>query len=425
MCYTLRMKKFSVVYQIYPLGFCGAEKTASEEAHSRLGAIADIIPDIKRLGADAVLLNPVLSSTSHGYDTEDLFAVDRRLGTADDLRALVAAFHKEGISVIFDSVFDHVGRNFGPFVRLRASGGREYRDWFIVRDGNTPYGDGFYYEPWEGHFELVRLNLDNPAVQEHLLGALKFWISEFGIDGVRLDVAYMLPKWFIKMLRQAAGDGFYFVGEMIHGDYGRFIDETGIDSVTDYECYKGIYSALNSRNLFEIEHSMTRLFGNEPWALCRGRDLLNFTDNHDVSRIYTILNDKRDVYAAYTILFAMPGTPCVYYGSEYACEGDKRNGDAALRPCWRDVDKSDGRLFGYISRLAELKRTQAGLIGTDYRKIFLTNTALAFGRGEITAAVNIGEQPVAMPLENCVSLIDGREYKGVMPGKSCDVFRRF
>lgn len=167
---------------------------------------------------------------------------------------------------------------------------------------------------------------------------------------------------------------------MIHGDYGRFLDETGLDSVTDYVCYKGLYSAINSRNLFEIEHSLTRLFGAEPWAVCRGRRLLNFADNHDVTRLYTMLNDKRDVYAAYTILFAMPGIPCVYYGSEYRAEGDKRAGDEALRPAWADIDTSDRTLYDFIARLAAIRRAEPGLRGTSYRKLFLTNTALAFGR---------------------------------------------
>lgn len=415
------MKKLNVVYQIYPLGFCGAEATAIAERRHRLSAIEDAIPGIRALGADAVLLNPVCESSSHGYDTTDLYDVDKRLGTIAEFCALVERLHAAGIKVVLDAVFNHVGRAFAPFCDVRAGGGR-YRDWFYIREGDTPYGDGLYYEPWEGHFELVRLNLDNPEVQDYLLGALTTW-KEWGIDGVRLDVAYMLPHWFIRKVVGAGGPEFYTVGEMIHGDYGRFLNDTGLDAVTNYECYKGLYSALNSKNLFEIEHSLTRLFGGEPWAVCPGRDLLNFADNHDVTRLYSILTDKRDVLAAYTILFAMPGTPCVYYGSEYKAEGDKRSGDGVLRPDWRTIDRSDGELAGFIGRLAALKRTQPGLTGTSYKKLYLTNTALAFARGDCIAAVNIAETPASVPLDDCVSLLTGRAYDGVLPPQSADIFK--
>ncbi len=417
------MREFDVLYQIYPLGFCGAERTAVPGVRQRLDALAAVIPDIAALGCDGVLLNPVFQSGTHGYDVTDYFTVDTRLGTNEAFASLVGRMHEAGLGVVTDAVFDHTGRGFGPFADVLANrGGGRYRDWFFIRDGDTPYGDGFYYEPWEGHFELVRLNLNNPEVQDYLLRALRFWVEAFGIDGLRLDVAYMLPPPFLRRLKEAAPD-LWIVGEMIHGDYGRFLDETGLDSVTDYVCYKGLYSAINSRNLFEIEHSLTRLFGAEPWAVCRGRRLLNFADNHDVTRLYTMLNDKRDVYAAYTILFAMPGIPCVYYGSEYRAEGDKRAGDEALRPAWADIDTSDRTLYDFIARLAAIRRAEPGLKGTSYRKLFLTNTALAFGRDDVVAAVNIAEEPVHVDLGRCVSLIDGRTYGGTLPGKSADLLK--
>lgn len=425
--------KNTVMYQIYPLGYCGAEPINDfGGTRHRLDAITARIGQIGELGVNAVLLNPLLSSSAHGYDTADFFRPDERLGSADDVKAMIAAFHAAGMRVVFDGVFNHVGRDFTAFrdVRLHREQS-EFRDWFHIDfNGNTEYNDGFWYEPWEGHYELVKLNLENPAVQEHIFSAVRAWI-DWGIDGLRLDVAYLLPIWFLELLRQKVESfkpGFYLVGEMIHGDYGRLIGPEKLDSVTDYECYKGLYSALNSHNLFEIEHSLTRLFGNEPWALCRGKGLLNFVDNHDVTRIASILRDKRMLAAAYAVLFTMPGTPCLYYGSEWGQEGNKSDGDRALRPAADACDTAAApALKELISKLARIKRTEAALEG-DYRKAYLSNTALAFARGgEIWTVVNIAEQAQDIKLDGRFrSLLSGEIFDNALTAAPfcADVLKR-
>lgn len=105
-----------------------------------------------------------------------------------------------------------------------------------------------------------------------------------------------------------------------------------LHSATNYECYKGLYSSFNSMNLFEIGHSLARQFGPEAWTLYKGLPLLSFADNHDVTRVATILTNKEHLWPLYGVLFGMPGVPCVYYGSEWGMEGGKEDGDAALRP---------------------------------------------------------------------------------------------
>ena len=121
------------------------------------------------------------------------------------------------------------------------------------------------------------------------------------------------------------------MGETLHGDYNRWMNPEMLDSVTNYECYKGLFSSFNDLNMFEIAHSLNRQFGKEQWCLYTGKLLYSFVDNHDVSRIATMLNNKRQLPVIYPLLFTMPGIPGVYYGSEYGIEGDKHNGDDALR----------------------------------------------------------------------------------------------
>ena len=312
----------AVVYQIYPLGLCGAPREQDGILEHRILRLLDWIPHIQSIGADTVLLNPLWESDRHGYDTRDYLAVDCRLGTWEDLRQVCQAFHGAGLRVLLDGVFHHVGRGFWAFRDVQERRwDSPYRDWFHLNfDGDTGYHDGFWYEGWEGHHELVKLNLQNPAVVQHQFDAISRWVRELDIDGLRLDVAYCLPEGYLRQLRAFTSGlkpDFVLLGETLHGDYNRWMNPEMCHSVTNYECYKGLHSSFNSMNLFEIGHSLARQFGPEPWTLYKGKHLLSFLDNHDVERIASILREPRHLPLAYGLLFGMPGVPALYYGSEW------------------------------------------------------------------------------------------------------------
>lgn len=374
----------AAVYHIYPLGYCGCEKSndfSSESSHAILKVI-DQIPDIKKMGFTAIYFGPVFESSAHGYDTADYTKIDRRLGTNEDFAKVCKALHDNGIKVILDGVFNHVGRDFWAFKDVRENKfGSQYKDWFHVREGNSGYNDGFYYEGWEGHYELVKLNLWNGDVKNYIKECITGWVNEFGIDGLRLDVAYCLEPQFLKELRghcKWLREDFWLLGETLHGDYNRWMNNEMLDSVTNYECYKGIYSSFNSMNMFEIAHSLNRQFGKENWCLYRGKLLYCFVDNHDVSRIATILTNKAHLPLVYTLLFTMPGIPSVYYMSEFGEEGDKHHGDDALR---RPYEKRESTaLTEHISSLASIHTENAALCVGDYTQLQLTNRQYAFMR---------------------------------------------
>ncbi len=412
----------SVFYQIYPLGFCGAEhENDFGEVRHRLGKIKEEIPRLKELGVGAVLLNPLFESVSHGYDTVDFFTVDRRLGTNEEFASLVNAFHEAGIRVVLDGVFHHVGRKFIPFQEVcEKREGTNYRFWFYINFyGNSCYNDGFDYANWEGHASLVKLNLENGDLQNYLMQAVRFWIETWQIDGLRLDVSYSLPPWFFELLRRTAReyrDDFFLMGEVIHNNnfQGNLTPER-LNSITNYECYKGMVSAFNSNNLFEIEHSLTRLFANLPWSTFKGKNLFNFVDNHDVARVATALKDERKLLNLYTLLFTMPGIPCVYYGSEFATKGDKTQGDYLLRPCIEEVDKTAyPQLVEHLKKLAQIRKNCFALSYGSYQKATLNNTNFSFIReynGEkIIVAVNIGEGDCTVRVEECegIDLLTGQ-----------------
>ena len=390
----------AVFYQIYPLGFCGAPFENDGIAKSRILKVLDWIPHMKKLGINAIYFSPVFESDTHGYNTRDYGLIDTRLGTNEDFKKVVKALHKENIKVVLDGVFNHVGRGFWAFKDVQEKRwDSPYKDWFHLSfDGNSNYNDGFWYEGWEGNYDLVKLNLRNPAVVDHILDKVNYWIDFFDIDGLRLDVAYCLDHEFLRRLREFTDSKkaeFFLLGEVLHGEYGRMLNEMHLHSLTNYQCYKGIYSSFNSANMFEIMHSLMRLFGPEDWTVCRGAHLLSFADNHDVTRIASILNDERCLPLVYTLVFTMPGIPCVYYGSEWGAKARKEEGDPALRACF-DKPEWNG-LADHIARLAEAKKNSTALNYGGLRIVVLTNKQCIFERNSgdqrILVAINMDSNP--------------------------------
>ena len=389
----------SVFYQIYPLGFCGAPFENDGVLKSRIKKVEEWIPHMKKLGIDAIYFSPVFESDTHGYNTRDYKKIDVRLGTNEDFKEVCEKLHENGIRVVLDGVFNHVGRGFYQFQDVVKNRERSpYLNWFrISLDGNSNYNDGLWYEGWEGNYDLVKLNLQNGEVVDHILDAVKYWVDEFDIDGLRLDVAYCLDENFVRRLRsftQGLKSEFYLLGEMLHGDYNRMVNDQMLHSATNYECYKGLYSSFNSMNMFEIVHSLLRQFGPENWTLYRGKHMFTFVDNHDVTRVASILTNEKHLPLIYALAFGMPGIPCVYYGSEWGAMAEKSQGDPALRACFEEPEYNE--LSEWISRLAQAKKNSAALNYGAFRSVVLTNKQCIFERkieGErVLVAINADEQ---------------------------------
>ena len=395
----------AVVYQIYPLGLCGAPLQNSgdqtQAGEHRLLRVLDWVEHIKKLGATCVLFNPLFESDAHGYDTRDYNRVDCRLGTNDDLKQVCAALHAAGIKILFDGVFNHVGRGFWAFRDVQEKRwDSPYKDWFHISfDGNSCYNDGFWYEGWEGHFELVKLNLQNPAVVDYLMECVKYWIDEFDIDGLRLDVAYSLDHNFMRRLRsytQELKPDFALIGEVLFGDYNIIVNDEMLHSCTNYECYKGLYSSFNSMNMFEIAHSLHRQFGSDQWCIYRGKHLMTFVDNHDVTRLASILTNKKHIPLAYGLLMGMPGIPCLYYGSEWAEPGEKApDNDYALRPCFEEPKPNE--LTEFIKKLIRVRQESDALCNGAYKNVVIQNHQLVFERcsekERVIVAINAADYP--------------------------------
>lgn len=355
--------KDTVIYNIYPLGFCGALYQNDFKQEYRLDKIYDFIPHFKKMGVNAVLFNPLFESSYHGYDTIDYYKVDSRLGDNESFKKICDTLHENGIRVILDAVFNHVGREHFAFKDVQQNReNSQYCSWFNCIDfgGNTDYNDGFYYEGWSGFHSLVKLNLHNEDVINHLLGALSFWMDEFKIDGIRLDAADVMDFNFFRRLRDMAkskNPDFWMYGEIVGGDYNRWANNDMLDSVTNYELFKPIFSSHNDNNYFEFAHSVDREFGD--WGMYKNLYLYNFIDNHDVNRIASNLNDKSKIYNCYTMLYTVPGIPTIYYGSEFGIEGSIKESDTNVRKelNLNNLENPNYDLLNHICKLSKIKHT--------------------------------------------------------------------
>lgn len=377
----------SVIYNIYPLGFCGAPKDNDGKLVYRLDKIYDCIEHLKKMSVNVLVFNPLFESSHHGYDTIDYRKVDCRLGDNNSFKKICKTLHDNGIRVILDGVFNHVGRDFFAFKDVQQNlGNSRYCNWFqnLNFGGSSPKGDPFWYEGWAGYYDLVKLNLQNDEVVNYLLDSVRFWIDEFGIDGLRLDAADCIDLEFFKKLRNVCKSkkpDFWLYGEITHGDYNRWANNELLDSVTNYECYKGIYSSHNDHNYFEIAHSLNRQFGNG--GIYRNIYTYNFVDNHDVNRIASDLKDKNHLANVYTLMYTMPGVPSIYYGSEYGIEGKRtQHSDYELRPCLdlNNVENANYNLLNHIIKLGKVRLALDALKYGNFDNVNIMNEKLVYKR---------------------------------------------
>ena len=417
----------AVFYHIYPLGLAGAPKQNDygEPVH-RLNTLIPWVDHIKEIGGTALYIGPLFESVGHGYETTDYKKLDSRLGTNEDLKAFVAYCHEQGMRVIFDGVFNHTGRDFFAFKDIQANReNSQYRDWYCNVNfwGNNEYNDGFSYDNWGGYNLLAKLNQRNPAVVDYICNVIRFWVSEFDVDGIRLDAADVLDFDFMKALRRTANEvkpDFWLMGEVIHGDYSRWVNGETLHSVTNYTLHKALYSGHNDHNYFEIAHTVRRLQNMGTLKL------YNFVDNHDVERIYTKLNNKAHFAPVHVLLYTLPGVPSIYYGSEFGIEGRKERGsDDSLRPALNIEDYKDAvktnPCTALVAALGKVRQAVPALSYGSYNELMLTNRQFAYARDldgtRVIVSVNNDDAPAGMHLAagNCAA------YVGALSGEKVSV----
>jgi cyclomaltodextrinase / maltogenic alpha-amylase / neopullulanase len=391
----------AILWHVYPLGFTGAERAAlaaETPVRHRLSHLVAWLDYAVELGCSGLLLGPIFAAETHGYDTVDHFRVDPRLGDEEDFDELVAAAADRGLRLILDGVFNHVGRGFPAFqAALRGGPGTPAARWF-----NRDHGSG-EFAVFEGHHHLVEFDHDESAVLGYVIEVMNHWLGR-GAGGWRLDAAYAVPAGFWSKALPPVREqhpGAWFLGEMIHGDYVAYAAESGLDSITQYELWKAIWSSLNDRNFFELDHALGRhnnfLDGVLPQT---------FAGNHDVTRLATALNDERHLGHALAVLFCVGGVPSVYYGDEQGFRGLKEHragGDDEIRPAFpaspAELAPDGWPAYRLHQRLIGFRRRHPWLVRARTTTEHLTSEAIALrargaGEGEqLLLLLNSGDSP--------------------------------
>jgi cyclomaltodextrinase len=388
----------AIWWQIYPLGFVGAhpgEPTPGPGEH-RLRRIVDWFDHAIALGTSGVALGPVFASRTHGYDTSDHYRIDPRLGDDADFDYVVDEAHRRGLRVLLDGVFNHVGSDFPRYREVIDNPTAAVADWFVKR--------GNHFDTFEGHGDLITLNHASPEVISYVIDVMSHWLRR-GADGWRLDAAYAVPDSFwasvIPAVRERHPDA-WFVGEVIHGDYLATVRDARFDSVTQYELWKAIWSALNDGNFYELD-----------WALRRHNDFLQtftpmtFIGNHDVTRIASRLDEPRHLPHALAILMTTGGIPSIYAGDEFAFRGVKEErfgGDDAVRPEFTfaptEVDAATADVLRLHQHLIGLRRRHPWLRRASTTSVRLDNRQYVYrtchGDDALLVALNIGDATLSM-----------------------------
>ncbi|RZT84323.1 glycosidase [Pseudonocardia sediminis] len=396
----------AVWWHAYPLGFVGAEAQALPEGtppEPRLDRFEPWLDYLVELGCSGLALGPVFASETHGYDTVDHFRIDPRLGDDAAFDRLVAACRTRGIRILLDGVFNHVGRSFPQFTRALQDGPESEAGRWFRWNGDEP-------EAFEGHDKLVSFDHDEPAVRAHVAAVMTHWLDR-GVDGWRLDAAYQVPSTFwaavLPGVRERHPDA-WFVGEVIHGDYAAVVAESGLDSVTQYELWKSIWSSLNDGNLHELA-----------WNLSRHEEMLatftplTFVGNHDVTRIASRLENPAHLGHAVAVLMTVAGIPAIYAGDEQAFTGvkeEREHGDDAIRPPFPDTP--DGLApFGAATRelhqrLIGLRRRHPWLVDARTTVEHVTDTTIALRSapregdgGGLVLLLSVDDAPFRFPDE--------------------------
>ncbi len=382
--------KDTIWYQIFPDRFfrkgdiCEKENilkwreegtvSNDERFGGNLKGITEKLDYLHELGINGIYLMPIHSAgTVHHYDTNDYMRIDPCLGSDDDMRLLVKKAHSLGIRVMMDAVFNHCGAQFAPWLDIVKNGRSSiYFDWFFINslplDIERDTMDGRYYT-FSFFSNMPKLNTNNDEVVEYFKKVCTSWITEYDIDGIRLDAGNEVSHYFIKQLNHTIKNlkaDFYLLCENWH-DSISWLNGEEFDAVTNY-----MFSDITGRFFMDVDftkadfiHGMNACYTRYPEQYLR--TCFNMLDSHDTPRLFTRSGGYDVFLQQLAVLFTFPGSPCIYYGTEIAMEGFL---DPDCRRCmpWNSMDTDvRKKARGDVRALIRLRNEKAALRSTEYR----------------------------------------------------------
>ena len=353
----------TVWYQIMPDRFCNAggrkrflQKNWEDREHitgfdffgGDLKGITQKLPYIKELGISGIYLLPVFeSNTNHKYNTFDYRKIDPDFGTEEDLIELVQTAHGMGIRVMLDAVFNHSGTEFAPWQDVWEKGeSSPYFDWFVIhqkpfkrKHGSLKDGrfDGFAFLDM-----MPKLDTGNPAVQNYFADICSYWVEKWGIDGIRFDVGNEVSHSFLKHLNRvlkAKNPQLFLLGE-IWMDSAEWLRGDEYDSVMNYPYFESLQNFWVDEDATsrDFMYALERVYSLYPEQI--NRVIFNHLDTHDTMRALNRCGDLDIFYQQQAALLTMPGSPCIYYGTEIAMPGG-HDPDCRRTMPWGKIEKGE------------------------------------------------------------------------------------
>lgn len=370
----------TIWYQIFPERFCngnpdndpentkawGSLPVSNEQFYGGdLDGIIEKLDYLKDLGINGIYLTPIFAAeTAHKYDTTDYMEIDPHFGDKETFRRLITQAHNRNIRIMIDGVFNHCGRKFKPWLDVLEKGPESaYYHWFLINrwpfdptNKDTHSGD-FYSFGFTA--QMPKLNTGHPDVQKYLLDVVTYWIKNYNIDGLRLDVANEISHDFCKKLRQAAkaiNPDFYILGE-IWNDSIHWLRGDEFDAVMNYPLSGTIqdFWTYTNSGKEDFEKAINRNY--TMYMQQTNHVLFNLMDSHDTNRLMDQTKDSDIFYQQLALLFTMPGSPCIFYGTEIQLEG-KHDPDCRRCMPWSEINSGihDSKIEE-IKKLTHLRKT--------------------------------------------------------------------
>lgn len=433
-------------YQIFPDRFCNAgnvgkgirkwsngEVSNSHRYGGNLKGITSKISYLFDLGITAIYLTPIFKAKSiHKYDTIDYYEIDEDFGTKEDFTDLMTTAHKAGIKIILDGVFNHCGGLFGPWLDVVENGEKsKYRNWFMVNEfpvNTQGSSEDHSFYTFAFTKDMPKLNTNNEEVIEYILNVCKYWAKTYHIDGLRLDVAdeisHNLCKRMHRELKKINPD-FYIMGE-VWTDSIDWLQGDEFDSVMNYPLTTAINKFLATKDITKEEFmfQVNRAYSN---YMKQNNDVLfNLLDSHDTNRLITRVNGNIDIfYQMLAILYTMQGSPCIYYGTEIALEGEN---DPDCRRCmsWDDMHKRID-VYEKVKSLINIRKKYA-VTKNDKIVYHLYESEHLFGfskidaeNGDLKVILNISSVEQEISVGNCDIIFENNYENGILKANGCAI----
>lgn len=442
----------TVWYQIFPDRFCNGTPeentpdivpwhagpvTNQERFGGNLKGIEEKLPYLKELGITGIYLNPIMEADStHKYDTKDYTRIDPQFGTNEDFARLVKKAHEHGIRIMVDAVFNHCGRRFSPWLDvLEKKEKSAYADWFMIQDWDNleKRADtrdarfySFAFADW-----MPKLNTNNDEVIDYFCGVCEDWIREFDIDGIRYDVGNEVSHRFLKKMRErlrALKPDLYLLGEIWH-DASQWLMGDEYDSVMNYPLLSGIHDFFLDKSMdkAEFEYMVNRCY--TMYMQQNNNVMFNLLDSHDTERLMNRFHDLDMFYQQLAVLFTMPGSACIYYGTEIAMEGG-HDPDCRRPMPWHELSSPENQeKIAAMRGLIEMRKSEEAcrslyfhFPGEYPQERLVEYIKLDSENRKLEILLNCGEDAVSVKEEG--EVLFSRKYENGVLGKNGTLIRR-